>query len=92
MVVTNVTASAAVLNRVGTYHGFSLRETTGSAAALVRVFDDPDSANGTVLDEIALSAGESAREYYSPGLPALTGVYYQLVSGAATGSLRTAAA
>ena len=72
------------------YLGFTIRETSGSAAAVVRIFDNASAASGTVLDEIALSAGESAREWYGMGgLRASSGVYVQVVSGAVAGSVRT---
>lgn len=70
------------------YRGFSIRETSGSATALVRLFDNASAASGTVLEEIALAAGESAREYYRDGIWAYNGVYLDVVSGAVAGSVR----
>lgn len=70
------------------YYGFSVRETTGTTAATIKIYDDPDSANGTLLDSIQLAAGESAREWYGPnGLRALLGIYVD-VTGTVEGSLR----
>lgn len=86
--VTNVTTDVAVSGNPGVYKGFSLRETAG-AAAVVRIFDAA-SATGTVLDEIAFDANESVREYYDPGIPARTAIWFEVVSGAVTGSIRWA--
>ncbi len=69
-----------------TYYGFSLR-TTGAVEADVRIRDG--SATGTILDTVALIAGESAREDYAPGLLAPNGLYFELVAGAGVeGSIR----
>jgi hypothetical protein len=70
------------------YGGFTLRETSGSAPAIVRIFDHASAAAGTILDEIALNASESAREFYSGGLLAQNGIYVDVVSGAVAGSVR----
>lgn len=69
------------------YRGFSIRETSGSATAVVRIYDNT-AASGTILEEISLNAGESAREYYLAGVWAMTGVYVDVVSGAVAGSVR----
>lgn len=71
------------------YGGFTIRETSGSAGAVVRVFDNASAAAGTVLDEIALTAGESAREYYGGGgIFAAAGIFVNVVSGTVSGSVR----
>lgn len=70
------------------YRGFSIRETSGSASALVRIYDNASAASGTVLDEVSLVAGESAREWYDSGIWADAGVYVDVVSGAVAGSVR----
>lgn len=70
------------------YRGFTIRETSGSATALVRIFDNASAASGTVLDEIALNSGESAREWYESGVWATSGIYVDVVSGAVAGSIR----
>jgi hypothetical protein len=84
-------ADQAVRSGACTYHGFSLRETAG-ATAVVRIYDGT-SAAGTLLDSVALSANESAREYYPVedsrgGIRAASGIYIDVVSGAVEGSLR----
>lgn len=78
----------AVAARAAYYRGFSIRETSGSAGAVVRIFDNASAASGTVLDEISLTAGESAREWYESGIWASNGVYVDVVSGAVAGSVR----
>lgn len=70
------------------YRGFTIRETSGSATAVVRLFDNASAASGTVLEEISVNAGESAREYYVEGIWAVNGVYVDVVSGAVAGSVR----
>lgn len=78
---------AVSANRVY-YRGFAIRETSGSASAVVRIYDNASAASGTLLDEIALNAGESAREWYESGIWAANGVYVSIVSGAVAGSVR----
>lgn len=70
------------------YLGFSLRESTGSAGAVVRIWDNASAASGVILDPIALGAGESAREFYDGGLDLLHGIYVEIVSGSVEGSVR----
>jgi hypothetical protein len=70
------------------YKGFSIRETAG-ATAIIRIYDNASAASGTLLDTIRLAANESAREWYGPGgIDALNGIYVDIVSGAAEGSVR----
>lgn len=99
MAVLNISGSSQALvaapsaTRPLVYHGFSLRETSKTADAIVRIFDNAASAAGPILDEISLTAGQSAREIY-PSDPtayrilAVEGIYVQIVSGAVTGSVR----
>lgn len=82
-------ASQALVTAPGRYVGFSIRETTGAATAVVRLWDNASAASGTSLEEISLAAGESAREYYGDGgIRTTFGVYVQIVSGAIVGSVR----
>ncbi len=85
---TAVTGSGVVLASAGTYRGFTLRETSGTAGAVVRIYDNASAASGTLLDEIALNPSESAREWYESGIAAVNGVYVKIVSGAVAGSVR----
>lgn len=72
-----------------TYHGFTIRETSGVAVAVVNIYDNASAASGTLLDTISLAANESAREDYLPqGIRAGNGIYVDVVSGAVAGSVR----
>lgn len=75
-------------NPVIYYRGFSVRETSGTATALIRVWDNASAASGVPLDQISLAANESARELYSPPSVAKTGIFIEVVSGAVAGSIR----
>lgn len=78
-----------VLARPGLYAGYTIRE-SAAATAVVRIFDHASAASGTCLEEITLTAGESAREYYPAGITAAAGIYVDVVSGSVTGSVRIA--
>ena len=41
----------------GEYLGYSVRETSGSAAATIVLYDNKTAASGTILDEIAIPEG-----------------------------------
>jgi hypothetical protein len=86
--VTPVTvggASALVVAFPCIYRGFSFRETAG-APATIEIRDG--SAAGQILDEITLTATESARELYESGSVASVGIFYQLVAGTVAGIVR----
>jgi hypothetical protein len=71
------------------YRGFTIRETANSTAVVV-IYDNASAASGTVLEEISLAAGESAREFYAEGgIPTVNGIYVSIVSGTVAGSVRT---
>lgn len=71
------------------YKGFALREFTGAASALVRIWDNVNTSSGNILDEVSLAPGESARELYpGRGVRATVGIYLQIVSGLVVGSVR----
>jgi hypothetical protein len=81
-------SDGGILAQAGGYCGFSLRNTSSSATATVRIYDGT-SAAGTLLDSIQLEVSESAREWYgSAGIQAQTGLYVDVVSGAVEGSIR----
>lgn len=81
-------ANQQVSTGKGRYRGFSIAETTGSATARVRIFDST-SAAGTVLEEVSLTANQSAREYYPDwSFAVVNGIYVQVVSGSVSGSVR----
>jgi hypothetical protein len=84
-----LTGSNQVVRDARTYYrGFTLRETSGAASARVRIWDNASAASGTLLDDITLAGGESAREWYESGIWAVNGVYVEVVSGAVAGSAR----
>src|SRR3954451_20490977 len=84
-----VSGSGAARASNGIYRGFSFRNTSGAVAAQVDIYDNASAASGTLLDSIALAAGESAREWYDDGgLWVENGIYVNVVSGAVTGSVR----
>lgn len=86
-----VSASTQVAGTPKAYVGFSLRETSGTVGAVVRIYDNT-TASGTELDTVSLLAGETAREWYpSDGIRTRVGVYVQVVSGAVSGSIRVEA-
>jgi hypothetical protein len=64
-------------------------ETTGSASAEYIVYDAPSSSHlNHQLLPIALSAGQSTRDFIPPHIiPFHQGIYYDLVSGAVSGTL-----
>lgn len=70
------------------YRGFTIRETSGSASAVVTIYDHASAASGTILEEIMLNPSESSREWYETGIWASNGVYVDVVSGSVAGSVR----
>jgi len=77
----------AISTRRARYHGYALRD-SGGAGAVVRIWDSPSAASGTILDTINLAAGESAAPFYEKGIEAQTGIFVQVVSGTVEGSIR----
>jgi hypothetical protein len=77
----------AIAAAPASYLGFTIRETAG-AAAVVRIFDNASAATGTVLEEISLNPGESARELYTAAIFVGAGIYVDVVSGSVSGSVR----
>ncbi|MEV6980024.1 hypothetical protein AB0M95_01990 [Sphaerisporangium sp. NPDC051017] len=80
-------ASSAVRNAQSIYCGFTIRETSGVAAARVRLYDHATTATGTILEEITLAAGKTLRCCYHGGLWAVNGIYAE-IAGAVSGSVR----
>lgn len=76
----------AVLATRGIYKGFTVRETAGATATLV-VYDNASAASGTIIEQIALAANESARELYPNGVWCDNGIYVD-VTGTVAGSVR----
>ena len=77
--------SQRISNSVGRLAGFSLRETSGTDVAVVRLRDGID-ANGDLLATISLAAAESVRDWFLPGGIAFgAGCYVEIVSGEVEG-------
>ena len=77
-----------VKDQATVYRGFTIRETSGSDAAVVLLYDNASAASGTIIEQISLLPGESAREWYSGGFVVANGIYADVVSGAVAGSIR----
>lgn len=69
--------------------GYSFRETTGNAAAVIELLDGND-ANGEVVVTISLAANESTRDWFSEtGIALTNGLYVNIVSGQIKGAVYT---
>jgi len=71
----------------GIYRGMTVRETTGAAGAVLRVYDNASAATGTLLQTIALGNGESFNALHYVGIWASDGIYVDVISGAVEGSV-----
>jgi hypothetical protein len=67
--------SQAVLAAPTTYLGVEIRETTGTTAATVVLYDNASAASGTILGTYSLLAGESRSEEITNGRAAANGIY-----------------
>jgi hypothetical protein len=89
VIATAVSADTAVSATECTYYGFTFRETSGTATATVRLYDNATTNSGTLLDTIQLAISESRSDWYGPqGIRAQNGIYAKVVSGAVEGSVR----
>lgn len=80
-------ASGVVVGRAVALYGWSLRETTGAAAAQLDVYDGLGDG-GQLVATVALAAGGSdALALSGPGVTCLRGLFVQAVSGSVAGSL-----
>lgn len=87
----NCPASTGVVRTVpGIYGGYSLRETSGSAGATVKIYDSVAAPTGTttLLDTIALAQGASSGAEMKWGIFARVGIWV-VITGAVEGSIRT---
>lgn len=82
-----VTTSAVVLGVAGVYRGFSLRETSGTATATVRIYNNASAASGVIVETIQLNPSESRSESLPVGVT-VVGIYFEKVSGTVEGSVR----
>lgn len=78
-------ASAATSGQLDYSHGcirrFTLRETTGTTAAVVRLYDG-SGTGGALIETISLSPGQSTRDRYNYGeFEYEAGLYMSVVSG-----------
>lgn len=79
--------SAVLDSRGGQVVRTSFRETTGTASATVDLYDGTGT-DGLWVDSIALSPGQSTRDYYLPGqYPYRTGLFLDVVSGSVRGAV-----
>lgn len=82
-----ITADLPLIGRECRLYGWSLGETSGSAAANVVLYDGA-SNNGNIIAPISLPQGSSSFAWFGqPGLRVRQGVYLNLVSGAVFGSI-----
>lgn len=67
--------------------GYSFRESTGAAAAVVRIRDGQD-LTGAIMLSVQLAAGLSDTSWAtSPGVAGDVGLYLEVVSGAVEGAI-----
>ena len=72
-------------------YGWSVRNTHATDAGSVAIYNDPDSANGTILGVISLAAGASSTVWFGPqGVLADLGVYVDIpTAGTWSGTIYT---
>lgn len=79
--------SGLLINTSGCFVFHATRETTGSAAAVYRLWDGETSGE-RLLVPVSLSEGESTRDFFAAHIVKFeTGLYYELVSGAVEGAV-----
>lgn len=67
--------------------GWSAAETSGGAACTINIYDGVDTT-GTITMPIKLASGQSSTDWYGPnGILFKNGVYVNLASGQAAGSI-----
>ena len=80
-------ASGVLVNYAGCLTVHSTRETSGTAAAVYRLWDGSTN-EGTLLLPVSLAISESTRDdFYNHHIVFRTGLYYELVSGTIEGSV-----
>ena len=86
-VITLPAASKVLLNTGGCLVVHTTRETSGTTAAVYRLWDGVNNA-GQLLLPVSLVAAESTRDdFHAHHLTFRTGLYFELVSGACEGSV-----
>lgn len=85
--VPTTTQDVQLTNRDSIVTGWSFRETTGAAGAILRIVDGKD-ANGQLVAAISLSSGTAQVVSLAPGgLAVSVGIYIDLVSGSIEGAV-----
>lgn len=80
-------ATGSLISGTGVLKGLSVRESTGTAAARMTLFDGA-AATGLIVMEVTLAPSESIRDWFSEwGLLFSRGLLYQLNSGAIEGAV-----
>jgi hypothetical protein len=80
-------ASGQLIGPRAIVYGWNFTETTGAAAAKVRLWSGA-SSTGTLLLSLGLAAGASASQWTTgPGVLADGGVYLEVVSGSVEGAV-----
>jgi hypothetical protein len=70
-----------------TYRGITVRETSGSAGAVVKIYDNASAGSGTILETIALAQSQSYTVIHPSAVIASAGIYADIVAGAVEGSV-----
>lgn len=79
--------SGQLISGAGRLLVHTIEETTGAAGAKYTLFDGTG-VSGTPLVPVTLAANESSRDYFGRhGIPFLTGVYIQVISGSVLGAI-----
>lgn len=85
--VPATSTSRNIIKTAGALIGWSLRETTGSAAASVDIYDG-NTNEGTKVASMAMASGGDDHIYMGPfGIPVRTGLYLDVVSGSVAGAV-----
>lgn len=75
-----------VSSSAGTLAGYSIRETSGAAAAVVQLWDS--GTNGNLIYTVRLAASESTSDWFMPlGIGFVHGLSVVIVSGAVEGAI-----
>jgi hypothetical protein len=86
-VPVTVSANQVIATGIRALYGYSICESTGSAAAKVRLRES--SATGKMLAIVALASGASSTQYFPEQAPGVTSgsIYVEVVSGSVEGVL-----
>lgn len=73
-----LTATGVVKASAGKYYGYKVTTVLGAGA--ITVYDDPDSANGTVIDSIAATTAAGTTVILASPIPCSAGMYASFAS------------